>query len=675
MDNQQFKVYSFDIFDTLFTRPYARPADLFCDVAKRLISERELLSSVCPQAFMRARMKAEHQARQLNTDKDDITIDHIYDQFTELKHWGVSKEIALDTELELELAAVIPIRENVEWVQTLQQQGHRVIFISDMYLPTHWLQKMLAKAGVEAQLSEMYVSGEIGLLKHTGRLFKYVLQKEQIKPTEMHHLGDNPSADVAQAKKHGIVVTHYKKSQLNSYEAWQSDNSEYDHERSKFAGISRACRLACVSGNPAVSQLAANVVAPLLTGFVAYVLDDAEKRGIKNLCFVSRDGQIFYKIAQELLKHRPNSSINCHYIYGSRRAWYLASIFETNKESLLWAAESIGCEWSSFRDITRRLNLVVEDVEWLAKKINLSKDEFDSKQDEAWIEQLLHQLNNSYISEKLIKDSEEHRNRLLKYLKAHGFYNGERVALVDIGWVLRMQKVLKKILLNSGVNVELSGYYLGVINEHEPINETGEVFPFVVRNGSDLYAPLVGDWFFKVSSIMLLEHVFTSADHTSLTEYFEDDNGVVHPICKVNMNAERITEFVNNIHAEVINYARLATSNLNENLLSTAFRRYTFNAVQNFSLRPVPSEVEAIGWIPVSGELTHDTKHQSKLASPLRVLDIIAIIRQTIFKPKQILLTKNYVWLHGAAALSSWHIKFIFNSLEKLQKVQKLLKK
>src|SRR5690606_12853630 len=145
---------------------------------------------------------------------------------------------------------------------------------------------------------------------------------------------------------------------------------------------------------------------------------------------------------------------------------------------------------------------------------------------------------------------------------------------------------------------------------HEPINETGEVFPFVVRNGSDLYAPLVGDWFFKVSSIMLLEHVFTSADHTSLTEYFEDDNGVVHPICKVNMNAERVTEFVNNIHAEVINYARLATSNLNENLLSTAFRRYTFNAVQNFSLRPAPSEVEAIGWIPVSGELTRDTKHQ-----------------------------------------------------------------
>lgn len=675
MDNQQFKVYSFDIFDTLFTRPYARPADLFCDVAKRLISERELLSSVCPQAFMRARMKAEHQARQLNTDKDDITIDHIYDQFTELKHWGVSKEIALDTELELELAAVIPIRENVEWVQTLQQQGHRVIFISDMYLPTHWLQEMLAKAGVEAQLSEMYVSGEIGLLKHTGRLFKYVLQKEQIKPTEMHHLGDNPSADVAQAKKHGIVVTHYKKSQLNSYEAWQSDNSEYDHERSKFAGISRACRLACVSGNPAVSQLAANVVAPLLTGFVAYVLDDAIKRGIKNLCFISRDGQIFYKIAQELLKHRPNSSVNCHYIYGSRRAWYMANIFEPKQEYLAWVVQNEGYAWPSFHDISRRLELEETEIRWLAEKVNLPSEEFNKPQNEEWIEKLLQEICNSAVGVRLVEYSAEQRKILLDYFEKHGFRDGERAALVDIGWLLRMQKTLNNIFKLSGRNVELYGYYLGVNNDHQPIVDVGNVIPYIVQEYSQFKSPLVGNWFFKLPSVHILEHVFVCADHASVTGYYLSDTEVIHPKFKSSEIDERLGMFVSDLHSEILKYTHLVVNYSIQSLPCKIFQEYGFNSVSKFVFDPDKESVESAAWMKINGELIHGNKYESMLASPLRLSDIIKIIVHTIGISKEPFFSPNYVWLKGSATLSSWHIKFIFNLLEKLQKLQKLLKK
>ena len=64
------EIISFDIFDTLLLRPYVKPTDLFLHLEKLLNKE----------GFAQARIEAEQKARKKHSDKEDITIDEIYDE-------------------------------------------------------------------------------------------------------------------------------------------------------------------------------------------------------------------------------------------------------------------------------------------------------------------------------------------------------------------------------------------------------------------------------------------------------------------------------------------------------------------------------------------------------------------------------------------------------------------
>ena len=58
-------------------------------------------------------------------------------------------------------------------------------------------------------------------------------------------------------------------------------------------------------------------VAPVLYGYVCWVLKEAEKRGICTLYFLSRDGYILRKIAQQICEKK-KMRIECRYLYCSR---------------------------------------------------------------------------------------------------------------------------------------------------------------------------------------------------------------------------------------------------------------------------------------------------------------------------------------------------------------------
>jgi predicted HAD superfamily hydrolase len=53
-------------------------------------------------------------------------------------------------------------------------------------------------------------------------------------------------------------------------------------------------------GGDAYATLAADVVAPCYVAYVKWLLNDAQKRGIKRLYFLSRDGYILMKIAENM---------------------------------------------------------------------------------------------------------------------------------------------------------------------------------------------------------------------------------------------------------------------------------------------------------------------------------------------------------------------------------------
>lgn len=174
---------AFDVFDTLLKRDVARPQDLF-----------ELQG----EDFAKARVQAEHQARAVS--QKEVTLAEIYAQ-PSLAAYDPAQECAL------ELAAAVPNPAVRDAVRILKEQGKRVYYISDMYLPPEQIAAMLSRCGYES-FDGGFVSSSYGVQKRSGALFRRFLHETGFKAGEVLFVGDSWRADVMGAALAAIPSWH-----------------------------------------------------------------------------------------------------------------------------------------------------------------------------------------------------------------------------------------------------------------------------------------------------------------------------------------------------------------------------------------------------------------------------------------------------------------------------------
>ena len=125
-DLLQYDVVSFDIFDTLILRPFAKPADLFMLVGKRLKRAE----------FYRIRTDAERRAREDAMHRNGNTEVTIYDIYAIIEErTGLPKELGVQTEFQTELDYCFANPYMKRIFRLLQEQGKPIVIVSDMYLP------------------------------------------------------------------------------------------------------------------------------------------------------------------------------------------------------------------------------------------------------------------------------------------------------------------------------------------------------------------------------------------------------------------------------------------------------------------------------------------------------------------------------------------------------------
>lgn len=202
---EQIKVVSFDIFDTLLVRPVSRPTDLF-----QLIEEKTGEFN-----FREKRPEAEKWARaRLEEVKGEIEIADIYNEYMERfdicrERASYLQEVEMQTEWES-----LECRESVKTVYNAASQlGKEIIITSDMYLPKDFLEKVLIKNGYTNH-RQLFVSSDIKKSKKAGTLYEYITkryEKENIYGTHIIHIGDNYVNDVKKAEEIGWRAFYYPK--------------------------------------------------------------------------------------------------------------------------------------------------------------------------------------------------------------------------------------------------------------------------------------------------------------------------------------------------------------------------------------------------------------------------------------------------------------------------------
>lgn len=328
--NKEYKLYSFDIFDTLITRKVATPKGIFV-LMKDIINQSPQFADLPNDVktnFFNYRTNSEFYLRQINNqwnDGKDISLDMIYNHIQHTYFLTNEQTQAIkELEIQLELDNIIPIKENIEKLKVLLEKGKRVVLISDMYLPEYIIKEMLLKCDPVLCQVKLYLSSTLGFMKTKQALFHYVKEQENVEFREWTHLGDNKFADFFCARKLGIKAVLYPYVKFKEYEK----SLLVANSQNSFVQISLGCakniRLNQFP-NDEKAQLGASLAGPILFPYIYWLLDQAQKRGIERLYFIARDGYILKLIADLIIKEN-NLPIKTKYIYGSRKAWRISAL-------------------------------------------------------------------------------------------------------------------------------------------------------------------------------------------------------------------------------------------------------------------------------------------------------------------------------------------------------------
>ena len=187
---------SFDLFDTLIMRKTLEPADVF-DIVEERLKEKEI---VIPQ-FKKKRQAAEHRTPNGN-------IYQIYETLGKMLGLNPTiTETILREEIQCERDILIPRTVVVNLFRYAVSLGKIVNILTDMYLPAPILEDILFGLGIEGYRN-IYVSCDYDTGK-TGELFSHYLKSAH--GLRCLHIGDNRTADIEPATRHGID-TYYIKS-------------------------------------------------------------------------------------------------------------------------------------------------------------------------------------------------------------------------------------------------------------------------------------------------------------------------------------------------------------------------------------------------------------------------------------------------------------------------------
>ena len=197
---------------------------------------------------------------------------------------------------------------------------------------------------------------------------------------------------------------------------------------------------------------------PFLLGFSRWLNNQVGKNKIDKLFFFARDGYMMEKAFKLVEKEEVDEK----YVYFSRKSIRQALLHRCRdfEDSLKYISAE---KYISFGGLLEYYGFDEVERIRLAEKYSL-----DLKQDFDMISLAINdQIKRVYydLQDEINKRSIEQDELLLEYLKQIGIFG--KVGIVDIGWKGSMQYYLETYLKEHSLNVELVGFYVGILPNKE----------------------------------------------------------------------------------------------------------------------------------------------------------------------------------------------------------------
>jgi len=352
-------------------------------------------------------------------------------------------------EKEEELKCVVPDKETITWVR---KQRVPVYVVSDFYFGKEYLVSILEKIGFDKDIKDIFVSCDYGCRKQSGKLYLQVMERLQYSANTIMMIGDNHYVDYKVPCTLGMNAYHKK---------YTDDNTLITVDKVK-GDILNHCRGLCKAGEPLVAHVYT------LYYFVEKIYKELKKRSVKDVFFLSREGELLKLLFEQYQRIiNEEEKICTHYLCVSRVSTFLPSFRELKEEDF-------GIISKQFREISyRQFFKIVGLEEEMMNEGNMQlllKDDVISD----WFvfcDELRqnNEFSNIYETKRI-----EQKRLFIKYLEQSGVdIYGNGLSLVDIGWKGTMQDNISNIYENE---ITIHGYYLG-------ITEPGDALPQSYKKG------------------------------------------------------------------------------------------------------------------------------------------------------------------------------------------------
>lgn len=200
-------------------------------------------------------------------------------------------------------------------------------------------------------------------------------------------------------------------------------------------------------------------MAPVLTEYVNWVLDEAVQSGKKRLYFLSRDGYQMYLAACRLAELR-GIEVECRYLHVSRYSMRVPS-YHLELENCLDLI-CVGGIDVTLEKILRRAALSTEEVVEVIYSIGW-QDKYNEILNYRQVLELKQELK---CEKKLLyyieKHSREAYESAMGYLTQEGLLSEVPYALVDSGWVGTLQQSVERLVHSGKEDIWVEGYYFGL---------------------------------------------------------------------------------------------------------------------------------------------------------------------------------------------------------------------